>query len=104
VHEADLVGVHEARVAHHVAAIRQINGQDRAATVFDRARPVIVKLLVVVRLYVAARKHRFDVREELRVDRHHIFVVAVRGTVLDHPYLAVALYDLGLDLAHLLVD
>src|SRR5690606_24385810 len=31
-----LVGVHEARIAHHVAAIRQIDGEDRAATVLDR--------------------------------------------------------------------
>ena len=30
---ADLVGVHEARIAHHVAAVRQIDGQHRAASV-----------------------------------------------------------------------
>ena len=28
VDEADLVGIHEAGIAHHVAAVRQVNRQD----------------------------------------------------------------------------
>ena len=36
-HEADLVGVHEARIAHHVAAVGQVDRQHRAAAVRDRA-------------------------------------------------------------------
>jgi hypothetical protein len=31
--EAHLVGVHEAGVAHHVAAVGQVDGQDRPAAV-----------------------------------------------------------------------
>ena len=78
VNETDLVRVHEARIAHHVAAVRQIDRQHRSAAVFDRRRAVIVKLFVIVRLDVAAREERFDVLEELRVDRHHVFEMAVR--------------------------
>src|SRR5215213_437148 len=103
-YEADLIGVHEARIAHHVAAVRQVNRQHGTATILDRAGAVVVKLLVVGRLNVAAPKHRLDVREELRGNRHHVFIVAVLGAVLDHPDLAVALDDLSLDLADLLVD
>ena len=73
----DLVGVHKAGVAHHVAAVGQIDRQNRSAAVLNRGRAVIVKLFVVVRFDVAAREERFDVLQELRVDRHHVFEMAV---------------------------
>jgi len=38
-----LVGVHEARVAHHVAAVGEVDRQDAAAAVADGGRSVIVK-------------------------------------------------------------
>ena len=102
VDEADLVRVHEARVAHHVAAVRQVDRQHRAAAVLDRRRAVVVQLLVVVRAHVGARERLLEVLEELRVHRHHVFEVAVDRAVLDHQDLAVALDDLRLDLADLL--
>ena len=37
VHESYLVGIHEAGVAHHVAAIGQIDRQNRSAAMFNRA-------------------------------------------------------------------
>ena len=40
---ADLVGVHEARVAHHVAAVGQVDREHRAAAVLDGRGAVIVK-------------------------------------------------------------
>ena len=40
--EADLIRIHEARIAHHVAAIGEINCQHRAATVLNGTAPVIV--------------------------------------------------------------
>ena len=40
---ADLVGVHEARIAHHVAAVGQVDGEDGAAAVLDRGGAVIVQ-------------------------------------------------------------
>ena len=36
VDEADLIGVHEAGVAHHVAAVGQVDREDRTAAVDDR--------------------------------------------------------------------
>ena len=63
-HEADLVRVHEARVAHHVAAVGQVDGQNRAAAVLDRAGAVIVQLFVVVGADVAAGKDFFQMLEE----------------------------------------
>jgi hypothetical protein len=63
-----------------------------------------MKLLVVVRVDVATGKHLFDMRQELRIDRHHIFEVAVGWTIFDHPDLPVAFDDLSLDFADLLIN
>ena len=60
---ADLVGVHEARIAHHVAAVRQIDRQDRAAPVFDGTRAVIMQALIVVGTNIAAGKVLLDPTE-----------------------------------------
>ena len=106
VDEADLVGVHEAGIAHHVAAVGEIDGEHRAAAVGHGRGAVVVQLLVALAVGadVAAGEALFEVLEEGGVDRHHVFKVAVLGAVLDHQDLAVALDDLGLDLAHLLVE
>ncbi len=76
----------------------------RSAAVFDRRSAVIVKLFVIVRFDVAAREQRFHVLQKLRVDRHHVFEMAVRRTILDHPNLPVTLDDLRLDLADILIN
>ena len=99
--EADLVGVHEAGIAHHVAAVGQIDRQHRAAAVGDGAGAVLVQLLVVVGADVAAGEDLFQVLEERGVDGHHVFEVAVDRAILHHQDLAVALDDLRLDLAGL---
>ena len=52
---------------------------------------------------VAAGEDFFEVLEERGVHGHHVFEVAVDGAVLHHQDLAVALDDLRLDLAGLLV-
>ena len=102
-HEADLVGVHEARIAHHVAAVGQIDRQNRAAAVGDGAGAVVVEVLVVVSADVAAGENFFEVLEERRVDGHHVFEVTVLGAILNHQDLAVAFDDLGFDLAHFFI-
>ena len=103
--EADLVGVHEAGIAHHVAAVGEVDGEHRAAAVGDGGGAVVVQLVAfAVGAHVAAGEALFQVLEEGRVDRHDVFKVAVLGAVLDHQDLAVALDDLGLDFAHLLVE
>jgi hypothetical protein len=104
VDEANLVGVHEARVAHHVAAIRQVDSQHCAATILNRAGTVIVQLLVVVCVDVSSRKHLFDVGKKLRIDRHHVFEVAMSRTILHHPDLTITFDNLSFDLTDLLID
>ncbi len=103
-HESDLVGVHETRIAHHVAPVGQIHRQHRPPAVADRARAVIVQRLVVVGVDVPPRIHGLDVLQKLLVDGHHVLEAPVDGALLDHPDLPVALQDGGFDLAHLLVD
>ena len=103
-HEPDLVGVHEARIAHHVAAVRQVHRQHRPAAVLDRAAPMVVQLFVVVRADVAPGEGLLEVLEEGGIDGHHILEVPMDRAVLDHEDAAVALDDLRLDLADLLVQ
>jgi hypothetical protein len=96
--EADLVGIHEARVAHHVAAVGQVDRHDRAASVLHR-RGAMRAQRSLERRKVAPGKQLLDPRHELRVDRHHIAADAVLVAGLFHQDLAVALDDVGLDLA-----
>jgi len=104
VDEADLVGVHEAGVAHHVAAVGQVDGQNRATAMGDGRGAVVVELLIVVGADVAAGEDIFEVLHHRRVDGHDVLEVAVDGAILDHQDLAVALDDLSLDFADLLVE
>ena len=104
VDEADLVCVHEAGVAHHVAAVGQVDRQHRSAAVLDRRAAVVVQLLVVVRADVAPREHFLQMLEECGVDRHHVFEAPVDRAVLDHDDLAVLLEDGRFDLADLFVE
>ena len=99
-----LVGIHEAGIAHHVAAVREVDGQNRAAAVLDGAAAVVVETFVVVGRDVAAGEVLLDPFEELHVDGHQVFGLAVLRTILDHPDLAIAFDDLGFDLADLLVE
>ena len=103
-HEPDLVCVHEARVAHHVAAVGKIDGEHGAAAMRDGAGSMVVHLFVVVRADVAAREDVFQVLEERRVHGHHVFEVAVDRAILHHQDLAVAFDDVGFDLADFLVQ
>jgi len=67
----------------------------------NRTAAVMVQLGIVVRAYVPAGEDRFQMPEECRIDRHHIFEVAVDRAILHHQDLAVALDHLRLDLARL---
>ena len=103
-HEPYLVGVHEARIAHHVAAVGEIDRQYRAAPVQDGTGAMVVQFLVIVRADVAARKDFLQMLEESRIDRHHVFEMAVLRAILHHQDLAVSLDHLGLDLADLFIE
>jgi hypothetical protein len=102
--KANLVGVHEAGIAHHVAAVSQVNRQHGSAAILDGAGSVVMKFLVVVSIDVATRKHLFYMRQELDVDCHHVLEVPVNRTILDHPNFAITLDDLGLNFADFLVN
>jgi hypothetical protein len=103
-HEANLVRVHETGVAHHVAAVRQVNRQHRASAMFDGGTTVVVQLLVVVRPNITAEKHLLKMFEERRVHCHHVLEAPVDRAVLDHDDLAVLLKDGGFDLTDLLIQ
>src|SRR3989442_13935587 len=65
-----LVGIHEAWVAHHVAAIREINREYGAAAMLDRTAAVVVKVLVVMCRNVAAWQGLFDPFQKFHIDGH----------------------------------
>ncbi len=102
VDESHLVGVHEAGVAHHVAAVGEIEGQNRASAVLDGGASVIVKVFVVVGPDVTAGERLFEMAEEIDIDGHDVLEMPVLRTILDHQDLTVALDDLRLDLSDLL--
>ncbi len=99
----DLVRVHEARVAHHVAAVGEVDREHAAAAVFDAARAVVAQVRQR-REEVATGVELLDARGERGVDAHHVLEAAVLLALLDHPQLAVALDDGRADLAGLAVD
>ena len=102
--EPNLVGVHKARVAHHVAPVGKIDGEHRSAAVLDRTCAVLMKPFVVVGANVTAGKDFFEVLEEGRVIGHYIFEMTVLLAVLDHQDLAVSLDDLCFDFADSFVE
>jgi len=89
--------------SHIIAAIGQVHRKHCAAAVAHRARPVLVQPLVVMRRNVAAGEVLLDPGEKARVHGHQILVLAVGRALFHHPHFAVALDDLGLDFADLLV-
>jgi hypothetical protein len=58
-----------------------------------------MEFVIVVGADVTAWEGVFEVLEESGIDAHNVLEVAVLLAVLDHKDLAVALNDLGLDLA-----
>ena len=103
-HESNLVGVHETGIAHHVAAVGEVDCQYRSTAVLDCRGAVVVELFVAVRADVAARENFFEMPEEHGVDGHYIFEVSMLRAIFHHQDLALALDDLRLDFAGLFVQ
>ncbi len=97
VYESNLVGIHETRIAHHVAPVGQVDGENRASPVLDGAAAVVVQFFVVMGSDIAAGKRFLQMPEELRINGYDIFEISVDGAILDHQDFAVALDDLRLD-------
>ena len=100
---AHLIGVHEARIAHHVAAVRQIDGQHRAASVLDGRRPVVVQRLGDGGK-IAPRKQRFETAEKCGIDRQCIDEAAMNRAAFLNQHLAVAFDDVRFDFSDVFVD
>ena len=71
---AHLVGVHEAGIAHHVAAIGEVDRQHRAAAIAHRAGAVAMQGFIVVRGNIAPGEILLDPFQELGVHGHQVFV------------------------------
>ncbi len=69
-----------------------------------RAGAVIVELFVIMGGNVTPRKYIFQMLKKIGIHCHHIFKVAVDGTILHHQDFAVALDDGGFDLAGFFVE
>src|SRR5690349_9392721 len=63
-----------------------------------------MKRFVAMRADVSSGKNFFEMSKELRVDRDHIFEVAVRRAILDHQDLAVTFKNGGLNLPDALIQ
>ena len=100
---ADLVRVHEAGVAHHVAAVGEVHGQHRAAAVADGRGAVAVDERVPERAEVASRVAALDDVVEVDVDRAQVVEGPVVGAGLGDPELAALLVEGGPDLAEVAV-
>jgi hypothetical protein len=57
-----------------------------------------------VRADIAARKNIFQMLEELNINGHHVFKVAMERAILHHQDLAVALHNGGFDFAGFFVE
>ncbi len=103
VYITNLVCVHKARVAHHVAAVGEIDSQNRASAKLDVRRSVVVHVRIFGGAEVAAKKERFNTLEKGRIRGHHIDEFTVLRAGLTHNDLAVLFQNLCLDFARMLV-
>ena len=101
---AHLVRVHEAGVAHHVAAVGEVDGEHRAPAVLDGGGAVAVDELVPEGAEVTARGTGARSRgRNSAVDRAQVVEGAVLGAGLAHPELVALLVEGGLDLPEVAV-
>ncbi len=103
VHVADLVRIHEARIAHHVAAVGQIDREHRAAPMFDGRGAVVVQR-VGDGGKIASGKQRFHALQKRRVNRHGVGERTVNRAGLFDDDLAVPLDDMRGDFSGVAAD
>ena len=65
-----LVGIHEARIAHHVTTIGKVYGENGPPTVLDRAGAVVMQPFIIMGSDVTSRKILFDPLQKLYVLGH----------------------------------
>src|SRR5207244_7887705 len=95
--------IHEARIAHHVAAIGEIDSQDSAAAKLNVRCPMLVNARIFRGAKVATEEERFDSFQERRISRHHICELAVLRASLAHDDLTIFFQNLGLKFTRMLM-
>jgi hypothetical protein len=92
-----LVGIHETRVAHHVAAVGQVYRQNRPPAVPDGGRAVPMDSTIVRRAEIPAEKQALDPAGEIRVGGEDLLKRTVLLAHLAHEDAAVLFDQLGFD-------
>ena len=95
----DLICVHEARIAHHVAAVGEINGQYCTTTKLNCRRTVTMHVPVFCGAKVTPEKQRFDSSEERWIGGHDVLEFAVLRARLAHDDAAILFHNLSFDFA-----
>src|SRR5262249_14521977 len=99
VHVPHLIGIHEAGIAHHVAAVGQIDRQYGAPAISYRRGAVAVHAVIVGAAEVAAEEQAFNAPQKVGVRGHDVFKIPVGLAVLAHVDAPIFFDDLSLDLA-----
>src|SRR5215472_541793 len=64
VDESDLIGIHEAWITHHVAAIGEIDSQHRATAILNRTAAVMVQHFIAMSANIATGKNCLEMFEK----------------------------------------
>src|SRR5438067_2268153 len=103
VNVTNLVRIHEAWVAHHVAAVGKIDSEYCAAAKLNVRSSMLVHMRVFGGLKIATKEKRLDALEKRRIRSHHVYELAVFRASLAHDDLAVLFDNLCFDFAGMLV-
>jgi hypothetical protein len=102
--KAHLVGIHKAGIAHHVAAIGQIDRQYRTPSMLNSTGAMIVEILIIMSPNIATGEVGLNPAQEFGIDGHEVLELSVLRTLFDHPDLSIAVHNLSLDFTDLLID
>src|SRR6266851_4957260 len=100
---SNLVCIHEAGIAHHVAAIGEIHCQNSAAAKLDVGSSVVVHVRIFGCPEVTTKKERFNALEKGRIRGHYIDELTMLRAGLSHHDLSVLFQNLGFDFAGMLI-
>src|SRR5439155_7686486 len=103
VNVSDLICVHEAGIAHHVAAVGKVHRQNGPPAKLDIGGAMVVYCGVFRNAEVAPKEERLNSSQELRIGSHHVFKLSVFRTVLLHDDLTILFENLGLNLARVFI-
>jgi hypothetical protein len=93
----ELVGIHIAGVALHVAAVRQVNDEKGPTAVFDAGNAMPMNVLVGGTSKISAKIQILEPAEEIRVRRDDVLKQTVLSADLPHDNPASFLKNMGLD-------